>query len=673
MKVLWMSNAPWSTSAYAAQTRMHVPRLRAMGHEMALFPFYGLQGGPLRYDGMMCYPSGLDAWGMDIVDAHAQHFGADVVICNMDSWKVQPDAFTTPYVVRFPVDMQPLSQPIHRSIAPALTRIVESRFGERMVLDAGLDCVYVPACIDTTVFKPIDRIEARKTLGLPEDKFIVGMVATNRGGEPTRKGFEPALRGFAQFQREVCPDSLLYLHCLTGEDGTHGAAHLLNLIEMEGLSTPVIFGPQYDIIAGHIADSQMALLYSAFDVLLCASLGEGVCVPLLEAQACGTPVIAPAWTATDEIVFAGWKLSDYEPYPFSQFKAYQFMPRGCEIAERLTDAYEGLQSPETRAHLSARAVEGAARYDADYVAEYYWPAALAQIEERLAALRAPITPTAEQCMKCPINSKGPWAAMGWMDGKGSMYTPCMFADCAHAVRTDMRTRQHTFAPDAFPMVVDGLALDIEDTPPGAVAKIVAREAEANYKLHLMEFKPGDVVIDIGAHVGVMSVYLAKKWPEAVVIAYEPHPGNFARLKRNIEANGCRNIAVKHAAVTGDGRSIMLVGDYAANTGGLGICNTPVDGVTYQEVKSVTLCDIFKSLGALQMLELMPERIALLKIDCEGAEFEILASAAEQGLLDKIDRIVGEIHIHEGEQQRAQDLIRLLKVHISYVDMGVCKV
>jgi FkbM family methyltransferase len=590
-------------------------------------------------------------------------WGADVVIANMDSWVLRPDAYRdVPYVARFPVDMQPLSAPIKEAIAPALVRIVESRFGEQMVRDAGLDCVYVPAAIDTKVFYPMERSEARQLLGWPQDKFIVGMVATNKGSSPSRKGFAQAMGGFAQFKRETAPDALLYLHCTKGSAGEYDGEDLPALAEMEGILPAVLFADQYKIVAGGFPDAYMRALYSAFDVLLCTSMGEGVCVPVVEAQACGTPVIAPSWTATNELVFSGWRLFENEPFPLPKFQAYQYTARRSEVAAKLTSAHRALGTPGVRQTYRAQAVAGAQRYDADYVAANDWPAALAQIAERLSVGADPVVPTPEQCAQCGISSTPPWAPLGWLDGQGALWSPCTHGACAHAQRTDLATRRHSFAPDAFPMEVAGVPLDIEDTPPGAVAKIVAREATASYHLDQLTFQPGDTVIDIGAHVGVMSLYLAKKWPDIRIIAVEPHPENYARLQRNIVANGVTNVHALNYAMSGDGRDLTLIGNYAANTGGMGICNPPTKDAYGITVQSLTLAELFT------MFEV--GRVALLKVDCEGAEYEILGQ--NPTLLDQVDRLVGEFH--EGAHTpKAAALLAFVEQHIAHVDVGVCKV
>jgi len=178
----------------------------------------------------------------------------------------------------------------------------------------------------------------------------------------------------------------------------------------------------------------------------------------------------------------------------------------------------------------------------------------------------------------------------------------------------------------------GIALDIEDNPDGGVAKIVAREIRDSYGLADLGLQPGDVVVDIGAHVGVVSVFMAKRYPGIRLLCYEPVPENFERLARNLQANGVTASAFNYG-VSGDGRDLVIRGDLAMNSGGSGAF---VDGDIICIAPTVTLRDIFE--------EHEIDRVALLKIDCEGAEYEILR--ASEDLLGRIDRLRGEFHSRE---------------------------
>lgn len=72
-----------------------------------------------------------------------------------------------------------------------------------------------------------------------------------------------------------------------------------------------------------------------------------------------------------------------------------------------------------------------------------------------------------------------------------------------------------------------------------------------YLTQMAVLRPGDVVIDVGAHVGVVSLHLAKRYPYVHVYALEPDPVNFACLIRNIESNGIANVTAINKAISGD--------------------------------------------------------------------------------------------------------------------------
>ena len=110
-----------------------------------------------------------------------------------------------------------------------------------MALAAGLEPLYVPHGVDTAVFRPLPQAEARRSLGLPLDRFLVGMVAANHD-RPSRKALPPALEAFSRFVRRH-RDALLYLHTARGDEPwSHGNGVELNaLIHSFGLERHVTF------------------------------------------------------------------------------------------------------------------------------------------------------------------------------------------------------------------------------------------------------------------------------------------------------------------------------------------------------------------------------------------------------------------------------------------------
>ncbi len=77
--------------------------------------------------------------------------------------------------------------------------------------------------------------------------------------------------------------------------------------------------------------------YNAMDVLTNVALGQGFGIPILEAQACGTPVIVGDWTSMSELCFAGWKVAKEEALPVYHdfFDAFQWQATTAAIYDRL--------------------------------------------------------------------------------------------------------------------------------------------------------------------------------------------------------------------------------------------------------------------------------------------------------------------------------------------------
>lgn len=384
MKLTWMSNAPWAATGYGNQTKMFVPRIKNIGHEPTVISFYGLEGGLLNWNGIPVYPRGHHVWGNDIAAPHTRNSGGHVLISLMDAWVVEPDAVQrhgVKWIPWFPVDMEPLPPPVFRQVKKAYRRIVFSRFGERMVHDAGLDCYYVPHGVELNIYKPIDRQEAKRTTGLPVDKFIVGTVAANKGN-PSRKALPEQLAAFAIFHAKH-PDSVFYMHTTKAEHGENQGVNLPELAEALGLEVgkDVLFPNEYPMMIGGFTEAHMNALYNAFDVFLLPSMGEGFGIPILEAQAAGCPVIVGDWTAMGELCFGGWKIAKRDAAPWwTPLAAYQFLPKVSAIADALEESFRKSGHKTIR----EKCIAGAAAYDADLVAEQYWKPVLADIEQAVA-------------------------------------------------------------------------------------------------------------------------------------------------------------------------------------------------------------------------------------------------------------------------------------------------
>jgi FkbM family methyltransferase len=141
-----------------------------------------------------------------------------------------------------------------------------------------------------------------------------------------------------------------------------------------------------------------------------------------------------------------------------------------------------------------------------------------------------------------------------------------------------------------------------------------------------------IIIDIGAQMGVFSIFAANKDKNVRVYSYEPYSPNFNLLKKNISLNKMSHrILPFKLGVSGkkEKRDFVLC---PINTGGHGFyCK---DSDKKIKIDTISLKDVFDKNKI--------EKCDFLKMDCEGAEYEILYKTPKK-YLDKIKSISMEYH------------------------------
>lgn len=165
----------------------------------------------------------------------------------------------------------------------------------------------------------------------------------------------------------------------------------------------------------------------------------------------------------------------------------------------------------------------------------------------------------------------------------------------------------------------------------------------SYNFDAIDFKDGDVVIDIGGNIGMVSIYLAKKYPFLKIYAFEPVKQNYENFLKNIELNNIDKDIIKffNLAITKDRRDVILTSPFN-NSGASNIYDNYSDSMILNNdisIKSITFDDIFANNNI--------SKCKLLKIDCEGAEYEILYNANEENLKN-CEYMRGEFHIDKNE-------------------------
>lgn len=156
----------------------------------------------------------------------------------------------------------------------------------------------------------------------------------------------------------------------------------------------------------------------------------------------------------------------------------------------------------------------------------------------------------------------------------------------------------------------------------------------------------DLVLDIGSHRGVFVGFAANR-TRSKILAIEPHTENFRQLSRFVRINGLTNVQLFNKAVSqarGEARLYLSPGSTRHTLSGVDIKTGRILH-EYVTVQTFTLDEL-----------LDPYRIVhFAKIDCEGAEYEIIDSA-ERTTLEKLQRLVMEVHFLEN-RDRTEALLR----------------
>lgn len=374
LKILWHSNAPWVGTGYGVQTKIAVDELSKLGHEITISAFYGVQGASLNAPGgFLVLPSHEDSFGNDVVAAHWKFTASDLVISLIDAWVLSHSSWSQiPWAAWLPIDHQTV--PAH--VSEALINgnaipIAMSQHGRQALIDAGHESLYVPHSIDPVYLEDMpSRTDIRKGYKW-DDKFVVGMVAANKGHAPHRKCFPQVFEAFAEFHNKH-PESIIYLH--TDRHPSYGD-DLPTIAETLGIpGEAILFVDEYRHILG-MGPEYMRNTYSAFDVLANPSMGEGFGVPIIEAQAVGTPVIVADSTSMPELCFNG-KIVGGKPFYTNQ-DAFQLMPDVGEIYDAMEWAY-GYNRNESNSRKWVLD-----NYSPEVVTKKWWIPTLEAIMERL--------------------------------------------------------------------------------------------------------------------------------------------------------------------------------------------------------------------------------------------------------------------------------------------------
>ena len=384
MRILIASDAPFQPSSWGQQVKLLAPRLQAAGHSCVIYaPSY--YGEELHFEGMTVLGGNGDMRG-DLMGEYAERINADIVLTmkNLHIYNAQTlRTLRVPWVPLVAVETEPLSAWDRGQLTFATMPLAMSRNGQEQMAADGIRSLYAPLGIDTAFWTPGDVQAARERWHILPTAFVAAFVGANA----VRKGIDNLLIAWSAFieQAPETRQSVLLLHTPLVGDVNHGQFELKALLtSLDIPSVNLRVTDQLGLHNGTVPAEYIRDMYRAADVLVLPSRGEGFGLPLLEAQACGTPPISVQWTAMRETNWSGWQVSTIpgkaggEPV-WHESGGFQFRASGKALLQCLNAAFEGRGNPQQ----IAAAEDGAKRYDIDYVVQEYWLPALDQIEKLL--------------------------------------------------------------------------------------------------------------------------------------------------------------------------------------------------------------------------------------------------------------------------------------------------
>jgi len=374
--ITWYSNSPQAPTGYGTQTAQVTARLKREGLDVAIISNYGNEL-PSSWDSgfgvVPIFQRGFEVYSNDIAPIHHSRWTAkhpkqkSVFISLYDSWVFKNKAWDRfPIASWTPIDHSPVPPKVAAWLKKDnVTPIAMSRFGQDEIRRLGIDCEYAPHAFEP-VFKPTPLIEGlpnREWMKISDDAFVVGINAANKGVMPNRKAFGEAFMAFSIFALEHS-DAVLYVHA--DPFGLAGGINLLNLAQACGINEKqIMFVDPVEYRYGY-SQEVLAGIYSACDIGLTISLGEGFGLATIEFQACGVPVITSNFAASAELAGPQSFLVDGQPLWDALQDSWFQIPSVPGIVDALKLAYKN------RGQNTQNTLDWVAQYSAETVFRTYW-------------------------------------------------------------------------------------------------------------------------------------------------------------------------------------------------------------------------------------------------------------------------------------------------------------
>ena len=175
----------------------------------------------------------------------------------------------------------------------------------------------------------------------------------------------------------------------------------------------------------------------------------------------------------------------------------------------------------------------------------------------------------------------------------------------------------------------------------ALTNVWLVEEYSNFRIN-----DNDIIIDIGAHIGLFTLYASQYCKNGIIFCFEPVEENYSVLLDNITQNNLKNVKSFKSAVSKSESTITIYRNkdeaghsmFSSNSHAL-----KVDSISLKKIideNSIDRCD-------------------LIKLDCEGAEYEIIESLPLE-YFKKISKMIIEYHFADSNPKLVNEIITKLK-------------
>jgi len=191
-------------------------------------------------------------------------------------------------------------------------------------------------------------------------------------------------------------------------------------------------------------------------------------------------------------------------------------------------------------------------------------------------------------------------------------------------------------------------------------------AEREFEKAVAELKPGDIAIDCGANVGVFTRRMASTG--ATVYAFEPDPCAFDILMRHFFT--MPHVKLTNAAVGVHDHRVHL---YRSESFDLDPINKTTSSTLFSSKRNVDLEAplTVEQVDLCSFIDHLESHIAILKMDIEGAEVEILERLLDSGLIHRIGNVFVETHerqIPDIAERTSTIKDRVKKLNLEHVNL-----